>query len=743
MFESFSLPQGREQRIAEKQQFENNAEAWFSRPPELYKELEASLHAQASAHPQWDCFDKKGYAYPIMARSLILKVFKECPFAFEVMSRSSRGDMEYDAIAGWYRREPAGVSVLHGFEQDTQGCYESGLSTFYRPVDDGHHTLDYERVLKRGLRGILEDIECARRSSEPGKDSIYSAMRSGLEALIVLAQRFAEAAKQEAECCEGADRQRMLALAKAIAHAPEYPAASFHEALNTLMFLYYAVPSLEGNNVSVFGHVDRLLWPYLRVDLQSGVLNQAQAYDLIWRFLAIPDARFGKAHTGTNSTVTLGGCDAEGLPVFNLVTQMIFAAYQELRFVDPKLNVRLSKYSPPALFDAIAKTYTAATNNMCIFNDDVLIPANVAVGKDLADCRLYVAGGCQENIIGHCEMNSRATVYMNLLVPLMAGHDTERWNFFIERHGGEILPLLDTDSFADVYAKTMHNIRCYTHAHISMKNRSEARGLDWNASPLHSALLGGCIESGRDMFAGGSKYAYGSISLTGVGTLIDSLLAIKMVVFEEGRFSLSEFMDIALGDFENEEALRRYIVKKAPKYSSEDPAIAQFVKRVFHDLAHMTDGEINTRGGRYEASLFSFYSCLWLGSNFVATPDGRKGGQVLSAGVSPSHLAGACTTQMLHMLKAVDLTAFPVVAVLDMKLSPLPLEAYVVLQQQFLDCGGSVLQINTLSQQDLQRAMEHPEEYEDLVVRVSGFSARFVHLHPVMQQEVLQRAVND
>ncbi|OQB35911.1 MAG: Formate acetyltransferase [Candidatus Latescibacteria bacterium ADurb.Bin168] len=250
------------------------------------------------------------------------------------------------------------------------------------------------------------------------------------------------------------------------------------------------------------------------------------------------------------------------------------------------------------------------------------------------------------------------------------------------------------------------------------------------------------------MMAGGARYSFGSVSLAGIGTLIDSLYAVKVVVFDQERVSVTRFREILAADFEGEEAFRQYIVNRIPKFGHGDPEVREFSARVFADVARAGSGYLNTRGGTYEASLFSFRSFVDFGRRAGATPDGRHAGEHLSPGMSPSQLAlgrECSVTQVLRALEPVDMTDYPVVAVLDVKMPLSPEQADPSVLESvvrcFLDYGGSVLQINVVDPSALVDAREHPERHPDLVVRVSGYSAYFRTLSPDIQQEVVARAL--
>jgi len=250
------------------------------------------------------------------------------------------------------------------------------------------------------------------------------------------------------------------------------------------------------------------------------------------------------------------------------------------------------------------------------------------------------------------------------------------------------------------------------------------------------------------MMEGGARYSVGSVSLIGIGTLIDSLFAVRKMVFEHERVPLDQLRAIIESNFEGEEILRQFIVNRVPKFGQADAEMEAFSSRVFSDLAAVSTGHANGRGGTYEASVFVYRLFVEMGKKTGATPDGRKAGDYLAQGMGPSQLAlgrRSDVGQILGALAPLDMTDYPVSAVLDLKLPASRGECdprtIVPIVKRFLDAGGSVLQLNVVDPEVLREAKAHPERHGDLVVRVSGYSARFAALSEEIQQEVIDRAV--
>jgi formate C-acetyltransferase len=737
----------------EREAFENELEAYYGAPPLDIVAWERELHAQSRAHPDWSPFRRKILGYEFMAERCPVHVFRHCPFFFEINTGRPRTDLGTGGLGGWLKREPFGEALTASSGQWWAPCRESGLSFGWTVLDDNHHTVSYGKVLRLGLRGIIREIEgeADRAETEEERDFLAAAI-AGNRALIRIAERFAGDAERQIAGEEDPAVRRRLALAAATARrVPAEPAATFHEALNAILFLFYVLPSVEGNGISVFGHVDRLLFPFYQADREAGRLTPDEARDAVSFFLAISDARYGMrraapGHVGTNGTVTLGGCDREGAPVFNAVTRLFLEQHRDLRLIDPKVNARVSARHQEAYVSLLSDFTAAGGNSLALFNDDVVIPANVRMGKAPEDARLYVGGGCQENVLEECEVNSRATLYLNLLHVFLMGFFPEKGAFFFGRAGLELARYDGCSTYDELHGAFLANLAAVVGAHVDERNRTEREGVRFNPCPLHSSMLDDCVAARKDMMAGGCRYNFGSVSLTGIGTLIDSLYAVKVAVYGERAVPLDRLHRLLETDFAGEEAFRAWLVKHVPKFGQEDEGIRAFSARVFEDVARAASGMPNSRGGCYEASLFSFRSFMSFGAATGATPDGRRAGEPLSAGMSPGLLAfdrGASVGQVLSALEPLDLTLYPVVAVLDVKLPAvrggLPARVIAPVIRRFLQAGGSVLQVNCVDPAMLREARVHPERHPDLVVRVSGYSSLFVRLAGPIQDEIIAR----
>jgi trans-4-hydroxy-L-proline dehydratase len=732
--------------------FSRELDGYYSCYPSDSTELLRDMRTASAQHPDWFSYQHKALTYEFMASACPVKIFRHIPFYFELDVGKPRTDLGSGGVGGRMREDPPGKKLMAQGSAWWQPCYESGLSQGWPVVDDNHLCLGQDNVFRYGLNGLIRKAQERLASATTAKECAFlESAIAGNRAVIAIANRMAdEANRMLGGERDPAIRQRLNRIAVTARRVPAEPPATFYEAVNTLLFMREVVQSLEGDGISILGHLDRILWPYYERDIAEGRLTRTEAKDLLCFLLAFSDVRFGMReaveHNGTNTTVVIGGCDSRGNLVYNEITRMVIEAYQELKLVDPKLNARLSVNHPEDYFTRLAELTAAGCNSLAVFNDDVIIAANVRMGKALEDCRVYVGGGCQENVLENTEQNSRATIYLNLAQVLLMGFAPERWAWFSERDGIQLGRYDCSGDFDALYATFLANLRAVTDAHIDQRNLTEREGWRYNPCPLHSSTMNDCLDQALDTMEGGARYNSGSVSLTGIGTLIDSLYAVREVVFRQSFASLGRLQSALDADYEGEESLRGELLRIA-KYGQEDAGLYDFSAQVFADVARVTSGKANTRGGRYEASLFAFRLFTFLGQLTGATPDGRKAGEYLSPGMSPSTIAlgrHSSIGQILNALEPLDLADFPVVAVLDMQLPATlgkrhPSAVLTPVMKRFLAAGGSVLQMNAVDTATLEEAKAHPERFTDLVVRISGYSAYFTTLSTRVQDEIIHR----
>lgn len=663
-------------------------------------------------------------------------VFKESPFFFEMSS--GRGRFTW----GGLQSEPALFLMrkkkelwLTPYTTDMSEDKEQGFMYHGKdnPVGLDHFCLGYDNLLKEGFLGIIDRATNAlSEENDVDKKLFLQSAIDSCKALIGLSKRFSDnswkLARQANEDYLIAHYTRIaMAAEKVPANAPE----TFYEALCTIVFCRECISSVEGIGVSTFGHLDRMLWPYYEADIDAGRITREEAKELLHALLTYTHVRFESdtAFHETSTTIVIGGCDREGNTVYNEITRIILECLLEGRYINTKINCRISSKHPREYIEMLAKVQTSEIPVIVMQNDDVLISARVRQGQEEQDARLYVGGGCHEVVLANTEVNTRADTWINptrvLLDVMEKSPEYATWDEF--------------------YTEVIRCVKAYLDHVAETKNKYEQYWGDYSPMPLCSATLTGCIESGTDLTKGGTKYSNTSLSLVGPATFVDSLYSIKHLVWDTKRLSVNALYRILSADFAGNESLRQYIVRKIPKYGTNHPELNVFSAKVLHDVSQLSRQK-NARGGEYLPAFYPHNVFLHLGERTGATPDGRKKGQPLSRGCSPSEFIEVNNPlDIISGLEAIDFTEYSDSFCTEMtlpRMNPaIGIPVFIAMVEAFLKHGGSSLQFNLLDRSMLVDAQKHPENYRNLIVRVCGFSALFISLAKDQQDEVITRAI--
>lgn len=722
-------------------------EALYSTYPVNISKQLAYLDEMDKSQPYADIFTRKAFIYEVAAEHCEVKLFPACPLFAEIVTGRERnsvtgGSPPLPGIASWLMK--SNPAFEEGFAKWRKPYTDSDFFNGVMFTDAAHHYADCETILKIGLDGVRENA-LVKQAMTKREEAFLNSIVTACNSVEKIAKNFVTTAEKLLETEQNEDyRENLMAIREAASHVPMKAASSFYEALCTIWITRELCNALEGFGFAVLGHIDRLLEPYYESDVKKGLIDRETAKNLIACFLAMTDARWDLTDIpgGTNASVIIGGCDAEGNMVYNEVTKMILEAMTEWPLANPKIQARISESHPDDYFKRLGVLAKKASNVLSVFNDDVVIQAHTKLGKKQADCNLYLAGGCQEIVI-HNEVNCRAYIYLNLPQMLLAQIFPEGWKF-LKEDNIILTPLLSSKDFEDFYARYLQNYSAMIQGLACRFNQFEGRWRDYNPCPLFSSTFESCVDKMMDVSEGGAVYNQSSFGMAGFGTLVDSLYAIKTIVYDEKRVTLSEFAEILQGNFGDDEVLRQYILNKLPKYGQDNSDIKKFAAKVMDDIPICMDHLANGHGGYYEASLFSFYSYSALRKNTGATPDGRLAGAALSRGINPSEsTANIDAASLLYAQKSMDYTSIPGCAVLYMDLPLTKTETkgdiYSQLIRYFLHNDGGMMDFNIVDREQLLEAKKDPENHKNIIVRVCGYSAPFYSLNEEMQDEIINR----
>ena len=367
----------------------------------------------------------KSHIHTLIAENFKPQIFTHSPFFFEMGLRERRSwGMSKLSPSTWViDRVGADINEKHPINvliTDIFGPYlneqESGICSINKSFDNDHHSLGYTMLFSEGIGGIKRRAEFAlQQETDSDKICYYKAIIESCVALIKIAKRFSEKAKELLECEYGEEEKRFLKMIEDVSERiPEQSPKTFYEGLAMIVFTREVVATMEGIGISQLGHMDRLLIDLYENDISSGRLTEESAKDLLKRWMLYTDIKFDLENNEwpeTSTCVQLGGCDENGEVVYNDVTRIIIESHHELGLVNPKLNCRYSSESPREYIELIGKAILSGHNNFTLINDDIIISGLVKSGVELKDARRYVSGGCQETMIEGCGHTEGAAVY--------------------------------------------------------------------------------------------------------------------------------------------------------------------------------------------------------------------------------------------------------------------------------------------------------------------------------------------
>ena len=698
-------------------------------------ELKQKLDALAPEFAACSPYGRKAMIYELLARECPIHLFRQAPFFHEFSCGRARFHWGgQDNPVGAYLLQATRHQWLDVYAKRIAPDLDEGFLHGWWPVNFDHFCLGYDKILSLGILGIIRQAESAlAQCKDTKKQDFYRNVIRANRALLLLAERFADEADRLAGLAETAsDRAHYEKIAAAARHVPGQPPRTFYEGLCAIVFCREAFASLEGIGVSTFGHLDRLLLPLYRQDLEKGTITREEATELVCRLLIYIDVRFDIRHSyhETSTTIELGGCDREGSIVCNGLTEVILDAVLRVRATATKINCRISKSHPQWYLEKIARIQLANLPVIMMHNDDVLIPARVRQGQAVQDARCYLGCGCHEIVLQNTEVCSRAFTWINVPRLLLATLES----------GAEF------ESYDALYQAFLEDTRAYHRRIARLCNDQEKKWARYSPMVLYSSTMADSLEKGLDVTEGGARYNNTTLSMLGTATVIDSLYAIRHLVFDEKRLTLPQLRQILADNFENQEPLRQYIIRKLPKYGTNDAAMNQFSAQVLSDLSRVS-GQTNGRGGKYLPAFYPHEIYVPLGKRTGATPDGRLAGTSLSRGCSPSEFIETDSPlDLVHSLKPIDFTAYADSFIAEITLPRMEandegMQILCAIIRGFLEAEGSSLQFNMVSREQLIAARKNPENHKNLLVRVCGYSAPFVFLAEHTQDEIITRAV--
>lgn len=654
--------------------------------------------------------------------------------------------------------------LFEAMEPGWHAAFEAGIFTeFMEQRSPGHAVLD-DKVYRTGLNGfkarmqeVLDSLDFHNDMEAYGKQEQLKAMMIAADAMISYSRRYAEEAKSLA-AVEGDPKRRkeLEKIADVCSRVPNEPPRDFWEALQTYWFYHLGVVT-ELNTWDSFnpGRIDQHWNGFYQRDLVDGTLDRDGAKELLEAFWvkfnnqpAPPKTAITEEQSGTYQDFALlnvGGINPDGSDAVNELSYLILDVVKEMKLIQPSACIQLSEVNPDGFLKHALNVVKEGFGQPSLFNTDVIIKEFLHAGKSLADARAGGPSGCV-TISGFGKESCTLTGYMNWPKVLeLALHDG------VDPATGKQVGISTGDpasftSYQDVFNAYVRQLNYFIDLKIKGNNIIERLYAEEMPSPFMSIIVDDCIERARDYHDGGPRYNVTYIQGVGIGTVTDSLSAIKHHVYGEGTMSLGEIIDAADGDFEDER-IRQLLLNRTPRYGNDDDRADDIAVDIFNAYYDALNGRPNTKGGRYRVNLLPTTVHIYFGRVTGATPDGRKAGEPVSDGISPVHGADRNgPTAVIKSSAKID-HARTGGTLLNQKFLPSFFESeenidkVLRLVRSYFEMEGHHIQFNVVDEETLREAQANPGKHTDLIVRVAGYSDYFVDIGKELQDEIIARTV--
>lgn len=653
--------------------------------------------------------------------------------------------------------------IFAKMDREWRKTYEPGVFTEFMEQRAPGHTVLGDKIYRPGMRDFKrlakQQIVALDFYHDPeafAKREELAAMAIAAEALVLFAQRHARRASELAATEDDPQRRRELEqIAAVCSHVPPHPPRTLWEALQHYWFLQLGV--ITGMNTwDSFnpGRLDRHLYPFYKRDIEAGVLTREDVRELLQAFWikfnnqpAPPKVGATALESGAYTDfclINLGGLNEDGSDAVNELSYLLLDVIEETRLLQPSSMMHISEKTPEQFLQRALHIVKTGFGQPSIFNTDAIVQELVRQGKSLADARNGVASGCVEAEPFGKESHI-LTEYFNLVkileLALHNGRDP-RTGKVIGLSTGEANSFTTFDEPLAAYKRQLNH---FIDIKIKGNRIIERLYAQFLPAPFLSLLIDDCICKGKDYQDGGARYNSSYIQGVGLGSIADSLAALKFHVFDRRTCSMQQMYEALANDFCGHEALRQQLLNHTPKNGNDDDYADELAVRVFELFFQAVDARPTTQGGHYRITLLPTTVHVYFGSASGATPDGRKAGEPLSEGMSP--VQGADPHGPTAVLKSAGKIDHIRTGgtLLNQKFTPQLLadqrgiSALAALIRSYFAMDGHHVQFNVVTAETLRRAQREPEKYRDLIVRVAGYSDYFVDLSTELQDEIIRR----
>lgn len=691
-----------------------------------------------------------------------MKVMNDRDLIFFKVTEEDMKLQEEKIIPFWEKRSVR-HKILNAMTDEWKTCYENGIFTEFMEQRGPGHTVGSKKIYEKGFLDYKEDIKAAKEKIDYFNDkeavdklAQLNAMDICCDAIITLGERYAAYARELAKVeADPARKEELLQIAANCDVVPAHKPKTYWQAIQMYWFVHLGVTT-ELNPWDAYspGRLDQHLYPFYEKDVEAGDLDDEKALELLENLWvkfnnqpAPPKVGITLKESGTYTdfaNINTGGITEDGKDGVNEVSYLILDCMDEMKLLQPSSNVQISKKTPRKFLKRACEISRKGWGQPAFYNTEAIIQELLNAGKTIEDARLGGTSGCVETGAFGNEAYI-LTGYFNLPkileLTLYNGYD----NVSKKQLGLQLGYAKDFKSFEELFEAYKKQIEYFLDIKIKGSNVIEEIYARYMPAPFLSIITNDCISSGKDYNAGGARYNTNYIQGVGIGTITDSLSAIKYNVFDKQKFSMEELMKALEDNFEGHEIIKNLVSNKTPKYGNDDDYADDIMQEVFNFYQKTITGRPNMKGGQYRINMLPTTCHVYFGEVMMASPDGRLAKKPVSEGISPSKSGDTngptavikSASKMDHLRTGGTL--------LNQKFTPgvvageNGLDQMSNLVRAYFDMDGHHIQFNVIDRQTLINAQNNPEEYKDLIVRVAGYSDHFRNLSKALQDEIIER----
>lgn len=671
--------------------------------------------------------------------------------------------IQEDEIISYWEKRSIRNKIINSMGKEWKECYESGIFTEFMEQRGPGHTVGSENIYKYGfldykkkIQKTIEKLDFLNDKEALDKKQELNAMSICCDAIITLGKRYAELAHKLAKIEKDPVRkEELLEIAKNCEVVPAHKPKTYWQAIQMYWFVHIGVTT-ELNPWDAFspGRLDQHLNGFYIKDCEDGILNEERGLELLenlWiKFNNQPappkvGITLKESSTYTDfANINTGGITPDGQDGVNDVSYLILRCMDEMKLLQPSSNVQISRKTPIKFLKEACAISRKGWGQPAFYNTEAIVQELLNAGKTLADARRGGASGCVETGAFGNEAYI-LTGYFNLPkileLTLNNGYD----KISEKQLGLKLGYAEDFKSYEELFEAYKKQIKYFMDIKIEGSNIIETIYAKYMPVPFLSVITNDCISRGKDYNAGGARYNTTYVQGVGIGTITDSLAAIKYNVYDEKNFTMEELMKALDSNFEGNARILNLVKNKTPKYGNDNDYADDIMKSVFEYYNSVVTDRPNMKGGRYAINMLPTTCHVYFGEVMMASANGRLAHKPVSEGISPEKGADIYgPTAVLKSAAKMDHLKTGG-TLLNQKFLPNVVKGEEGLNHMadvvktYFNMDGHHIQFNVIDKETLLKAQQNPDEYKDLIVRVAGYSDHFRNLSKALQDEIIDR----